>query len=141
VNKPVVIDASAAAPWLIPEERSAVTDQLFADVMSSRGTYFAPALWLWETANILLVSLRRRRVAQDGFDAGLGLLAACPVAFDALPDLHRRSQILRLANVHGLTFYDASYLELALRLNGQLASADRQLVAAAKSCGIPCLDL
>ena len=83
MNKPVVIDASAAAPWLIPEERSAVTDQLFADVMSSRGTYFAPALWLWETANILLVSLRRRRVAQDGFDAGLGLLTRVAPALNA----------------------------------------------------------
>lgn len=141
MNKPVVIDASAAAPWLIPEERTPVTDQLYADVMSSKGTYFAPALWLWETANILLVSFRRRRVDQGDFDAGLALLASCPVEFDALPDLHRRAQILRLANVHGLTFYDAAYLELALRLNGQLASADRQLVTAAKSCGIPCLDL
>jgi predicted nucleic acid-binding protein len=139
--KPIVIDASAAAPWFIPEERTAVTDQLFADVMTSKGTYFAPALWLWETANILLVALRRRRVEQAEFDGGLGLLAGCPVQFDTLPDLHRRSQIMRLASVHGLTFYDAAYLELALRLNSQLASADRQLVAAAKACGIPCLDL
>ena len=141
MSKPVVIDASAAAPWVIPEERTPVTDRLFADIMSSKGVYFAPALWLWETANILLVSFRRRRMEQADFDGGLALLAGCPVEFDGLPDLHRRSQILRLANVHGLTFYDAAYLELALRLNGQLASADRQLVAAAKSCGIPCLDL
>jgi predicted nucleic acid-binding protein len=139
--KPIVIDASAAAPWFIPEERTPVTDQLFADVMVSKGTYFAPALWLWETANILLVALRRRRVEQAEFDGGLGLLAACAVQFDTLPDLHRRSQIMRLANVHNLTFYDAAYLELALRLNSQLASADRQLLAAAKACGIPCLDL
>jgi len=38
-----------------------------------------------------------------------------------------------------LTFYDASYLELVLRLNGQLATLDRNLISAAKSCGIVCL--
>ena len=48
---------------------------------------------------------------------------------------------MRLSEAHGLSFYDASYLELALRLNSQLASADRKLIHAAKSCGIPCLDL
>ena len=46
-----------------------------------------------------------------------------------------------LAQAHALSFYDASYLQLALRLNGQLASLDRALVQAAKNCGIPCLDL
>ena len=139
--KPVVIDASAAASWVIPDESSPVSEQLFADVMDSSGTYHAPGLWLWETANILLVAARRRRVHQEQVEAGLALLSGCPIEFDALPDRHRRSQIMRLAHVHGLTFYDASYLELALRLNSQLASSDRQLVHAAKGCGIPCLDL
>jgi len=139
--KPIVIDASAAAPWFIPEERTPVSDQLYADVMASQRAFFAPALWLWETANVLLVAYRRRRMAAESFEQGLDLLGACPIELDLPPDLHRRRQTMRLANTHGLAFYDAAYLELALRLNSQLASADRQLVAAAKNCGIPCLDL
>ena len=139
--KPIVIDASAAAPWLIPEERTPVFEQLYADVKASKGLFHAPALWLWETANVMVSALRRRRLAQEDIDAGLTLLAGCPIEFDPLPDAHRRGQALRLAQVHGLTYYDAAYLELALRLNSQLASADKQLVAAAKSCGISCLDL
>ena len=139
--RPVVIDASVAAPWFIPEERTAVAEQLYADVLSSPGVFHAPALWRWETFNILLVSLRRRRAGPAQFDAGQKLLDACPIEFDAPPNAHRRSQVIRLAQVHGLTFYDASYLELALRLNGQLASADRELVNAAKTCGITCYDL
>jgi len=139
--RPVVIDASAAAPWVIPEERSPVSDRLYADVLASPGVFHAPALWLWETFNILLVSMRRRRVTPELFEAGQLLLDACPIEFDPPPNAHRRAQVLRLAQVHRLTFYDASYLELALRLNGQLASADRALVHAAKSCGITCYDL
>jgi predicted nucleic acid-binding protein len=139
--KPIVIDASAVAPWFIPEERSAVTDQIYADVIASPGQFRAPSLWLWETSNILLVALHRRQLSQDDFDAGLALLESCGLEFDPPPNLHYRSQIMRLAQTHALSFYDASYLELALRLNGQLASLDRALVAAAKKCGIPCLDL
>ena len=61
--RPTVIDASAAAPWFIPEERTAVTDQMYADVIASPGQFRAPSLWLWETSNILLVAFRRRRLS------------------------------------------------------------------------------
>jgi predicted nucleic acid-binding protein len=138
--KPIVIDASAAAPWFIPEERTPVTEQFYADVIASPGQFRAPSLWLWETSNILLTAFRRRRMAQDDFDSGLALLDACAIEFDPAPNLHYRSQTMRLAQAHALSYYDASYLELALRLNGQLASLDRALVSAAKSCGISCLD-
>jgi len=118
-----------------------VSDQLYADVMASSGVFHAPALWVWETSNVLLVSARRRRLQKEEVDAGLALLSGCPIEFDALPDAHRRAQTMRLAQVHGLTAYDAAYLELALRLNSQLASADQKLVEAATTCGIPCLNL
>lgn len=136
-----MIDASAAAPWFIPEERTPVSEQLYADAMSSSGVFHAPALWLWETSNVLLMAFRRRRMPQDDFDGALALLDACPIEFDIPPNLHRRTQAMRLAQTHSLSFYDATYLELALRLNGQLASLDRALVEAAKRCGISCLEL
>jgi predicted nucleic acid-binding protein len=79
-------------------------------------------------------------MSQADMDGGLEILDGCPIQFDAPPNLHRRSQIMRMAQAHSLSFYDASYLELALRLNGQLASTDRKLVVAAKACGISCLD-
>ncbi|WP_295849503.1 type II toxin-antitoxin system VapC family toxin [uncultured Xylophilus sp.] len=139
--KPIVIDASAVAPWVLPDEATPVSEQLYADVMTSSRQFFAPHLWLWETSNILLSAFKRRRVTQDELDAGLALIDACPVEFDAPPNLHYRAQTLRLAQAHSLSFYDASYLQLALRLNGQLVSLDRALVTAAKACGIPCLDL
>ena len=139
--KPIVLDASASAPWFIPEEQTPVGDQLYADLRAGSGVFWAPALWLWETANMLLVSLRRGRIDAESVDRAVALLARCPLQFDMVPDEHRRAQTMRLASVHSLSYYDAAYLELALRLNSQLASADKKLVAAAKSCGIPCLDL
>ena len=45
----------------------------------------------------------------------------------------------RLATVHGLSAYDAAYLELALRRSLTLVSLDARLVAAAKRLGNPVL--
>lgn len=44
---------------------------------------------------------------------------------------------LSLAQAHGLTVYDAAYLELSQREGLPLASLDSDLVAAAKKSGVP----
>ncbi len=137
----IVIDASAAAPWFLPDEASEQSDYFYKQVVSSQGQYHAPALWVWETGNILMSALRRHRLSPAQMQIGMARLHACPISFAALPSQHKQSQILRLAQTHELSFYDASYLELVLSLNGQLASADSKLVNAAKSCGVLCIDL
>jgi predicted nucleic acid-binding protein len=45
------------------------------------------------------------------------------------------SDVLVLARQHSLTTYDATYLELALRLSAPLATLDRQLKVVAKAAG------
>jgi len=45
--------------------------------------------------------------------------------------------IVDLAESHGLTVYDALYLDLALRLSLPLATLDRKLAAAAQRAGVP----
>lgn len=47
------------------------------------------------------------------------------------------STAFSLAQMHGLSFYDAVYLELAKRQNAALASLDAALVRAAESEGLP----
>jgi predicted nucleic acid-binding protein len=44
--------------------------------------------------------------------------------------------VFTLADRHGLTFYDAAYLDLAQHEGVPLASLDRQLIRAAQSVGI-----
>ncbi len=134
--KPVVIDASAAAAWLIPDEKTYAADQLYRLVATQADRFYAPSLWHWETGELLLISVRRGRLEPTLLDEGIGLLDACLIEFDPPPDAHRRRQILRLASAHQLSFYDAAYLELCVRLNSQLASTDRALQRAAQRCGI-----
>jgi prevent-host-death family protein len=52
-----------------------------------------------------------------------------------MPSISRRlsASSLRLARKHSLTFYDAAYLELAVRRNAPLATLDTRLATAARS--------
>ena len=45
---------------------------------------------------------------------------------------------LNLGRTHGLTLYDAAYLELAMRLKLPLATLDSDLRKAAKKVGVDC---
>jgi predicted nucleic acid-binding protein len=134
--KPIVIDASAAAAWLVPDEQHDLADLHYMRARSQPGVYQAPALWLWELGNVLTMAYRRNRLPRAHFERGLELASQAQVAIDPPPNLHRRSQVLRLAEAHQLTFYDASYLELVVRLNGTLVSRDTALVRAAQACSI-----
>ena len=58
------------------------------------------------------------------------------IRIDREPD---SETMLTLARAHRLTAYDASYLELALRLGAPLATLDRALAAAARTTGAPLL--
>jgi predicted nucleic acid-binding protein len=137
--KPIVIDASAAGAWVMPDEPSDAAQELYVHAMQPEAVFHAPLLWLWEMGNMLVMGALRERITDDHVDKGLALLGAARISFDPPPNVHRQAQIARLAKTHALTFYDASYLELVLRLNGQLASLDKKLISAAKSCGIVCL--
>ncbi len=137
--KPIVIDASVAGAWVLPDEPSEAAQALYREALKQHDLFHAPSLWTWEVGNILAMAAVRGRIEPGQADLGLELLGAAHVNLDPPLAAPRQAQVLRLAQAHGLTFYDAGYLELVLRHNGQLASLDRQLVSAAMACGIVCL--
>jgi predicted nucleic acid-binding protein len=137
--KPVVLDASAAAAWVLPDASNDAAKELYAHACMVDSGFHAPLIWPWEMGNVLMMAQRRNRIAPGAAEAALHALAQTCVQLDVAPDLHRQQQVARLALTHDLTYYDAGYLELVLRLNGQLASRDKKLLAAAQSCGIVCL--
>jgi predicted nucleic acid-binding protein len=90
-----------------------------------------PSLWHLEVANVLEMSVRRKRHDARFRDATLADLAQLPIQVDA--ETHRRAwdTTLQLAVRHRLTLYDAAYLELALRSDLPLATLDEDLRKAA----------
>ena len=67
------------------------------------------------------------------------LLLELPIEID--PETAERcwGASFELAAEFGLTVYDAAYLELALRREATLATADRALAAASRQAGVPLL--
>ena len=86
-----------------------------------------------EIRNILIVSERRRRIEPDDADTFLDDLGRLPIRVQWESG---SSRVMALARKHGLTAYDAAYLDLALRLAVPLATLDRALARAAKAEGV-----
>ena len=63
----------------------------------------------------------------------LRAIEALDIRLDHAPD---GGALLRLARTHGLTGYDAMYLELSVRQQRPLATLDRKLNAAAQLEGL-----
>ncbi len=132
-----VIDASVTMPWFFADEATPFTESLL-DALSAQ-VLWAPALWVLECTNVLQSAQRRRRIDVNRRAEIAGELSALPVRLDAeTPDF---VSLDRLAAAHGLSAYDAAYLELALRRSLVLVSLDVQLIAAAKSLGHPVLSV
>ena len=137
--KPLVLDGSAALGLLLPDEnQTAAARRLRAALETAVGVH-VPAHWWVEMANGILMAERRKRLTQALGMEVLALLPALKVATDGEPMAQSVAATAALARQHGLTAYDASYLELAIRRGAILASQDRDLLKAAQVCGIEVL--
>jgi predicted nucleic acid-binding protein len=130
-----VLDASAIAPLLIPDEVGDVPAGL-AGVLASDGAV-VPGHWRMEVFNLLLNAERRGRLSQADRADGVRTIGAVIVEVDIMTDERLAGATWALAERHRLSIYDAAYLELALRRELPLASADRRLITAAKAEKVP----
>jgi predicted nucleic acid-binding protein len=133
----LVLDSSVALAWIYANETTDTVLQLF-DTVRVHGAW-VPGLWRWEIANVLQSNVRRKRHSADFRDQALSSLAMLPVKVDPEADRQAWSGAVELAERHGLTVYDAAYLEIALRRRIPLATLDRQLIAAAAEDSIQLL--
>ncbi len=131
----VVIDASVALSWLLPDE-SILHPSRVQQFVASDGAV-VPSIWHLEIANALLVAVRRGRIDRDFREGALGDFAALPISVDDETLSRAWVETLELADAHELSAYDASYLELAIRRSLPLFTLDRKLGAAARSLGLP----
>ena len=124
----LVLDASAAIAWASPDETAppalaqAITTQALA----------APSLWPFEVYNVLLMLLRKGRLDDEAYAASHAALSALRVELEATSAERVVNAVSLLAQSHGLTLYDAAYLELAKRRRLPLATLDNDLIKAAK---------
>jgi predicted nucleic acid-binding protein len=135
----VVVDASITLSWRFDDEKTEATDDVL-DHVANLGA-IAPSLWRLEVANGLQIAVRGGRITPDYVEISLRELSKLPVVIDSETAANAWTATLSLARTHGLTLYDAAYLELAHRLALPLASLDRELRAAGSSLGLTLLGI
>ena len=122
-----VLDASITVAWAFADEDHAVAAAALALIRNDQGC--VPSLWWFEVRNVLIVNERRGRLREADTAVFLRNLGRLPIVVDRAPE---EAAVLALARRHGLTVYDASYLELAERYAAPLATLDLTLAQAAQ---------
>jgi predicted nucleic acid-binding protein len=129
-----VVDASVAMAWCFDDETTTFTESVLRR-LTNAGALVA-AIWPYEVANVLLGAERRRRLTQSQSMRFLELLRALPITVDEHGTASAFADVMALGRAHGLTAYDAAYLELAARSDLPLASQDEHLLAACRAVGV-----
>ena len=132
-----VLDCSITMSWVFPDEATETTDRLRESMIEGRG--YVPALWPVEVGNVLVIATRRGRITAVDCDRICAGLEALPIEIDPVSTSRAWGPALVLASKHRLSGYDATYLELAVRMQLPLATLDRALGAAGRAEGIDVL--
>ena len=133
-----IVDASVGFAWVYPGQATPETDRLL-DEVAAGATVVVPGLWFLEVSNVLLIAQRRHRLTTMQRKAALQKLTALHFTADEEGARHAFGKTSELAEKYGLTIYDATYLEVALRRSLPLASRDEALRSAARRCGVKSL--
>ncbi len=134
MSERLVIDASISLAWSLDDESVSRADEALAIVEQSGA--LVPTLWTYEIANSLTHFVRRSRIDADRARmirsalSRLNIVTVPPEASDWYVETDA------LAMKHGLTVYDAAYLQLAVSARAKLASTDKKLHAAASAEGV-----
>lgn len=131
-----VLDASMALAWLFPRQdpaEAALADQALDELDYEE--FAVPAIWYGEVGNAILRGERKGLVTLSQTAAFLAELDSADIQTEIDSPKLRLPVVLALARNYGLTAYDATYLELALRRGAPLATFDLRLAGAVHQAG------
>ena len=130
----IVLDASAYCSLIFEDEKTSAT-QLMQRALRTSGA-IVPAMWLLEIQNVLRDGERRGRIDPAFTVSVLEATRQADIVVDPVGPEVRLGAEMTLARRHGLTIYDAAYLELAQRKALPLMTLDASLRKAASSIGL-----
>ncbi len=132
-----VLDNSVSSRWFFedgsPSDIASADDVLAA---MYRQSAIVPVIWGLEAANVIARAESKGLISKARTERSLELIGGLNIDVDDVTFSRALSDTLDLARRYKLTAYDASYLELALRLDIPLATLDESLQKAAKKAGV-----
>lgn len=123
----LVIDCSFIMSSILPDEDS-------PSFKYSSHKIHAPSIFYLECGNVLASSLFKKSITETQYQEYFTILKDLPISIDkfsSTPEsLYFISKLIRL---YKLSSYDASYLELAIRINAKLATFDKAIMKACEA--------
>jgi predicted nucleic acid-binding protein len=133
----IVLDASIAAAWLLAERPLSVGAELFSAHPDL--SIVVPSHWPLEISNTLRTHLKAGRISISDFHDIMDKFDLLTISVQRSIDLDEIGPLAQFALTHGLTAYDAAYVQLALQHNATLATLDHAMRVAAGALNIALL--
>ena len=133
-----VADNSFMVSYLFEEENSEKTTAQINELLENNGQIYVPQLFWYEIENVLVTNTKPNkktgipRLLKSEANDFIHDLRQLPIYTDPVLDEEIWMRIFTLAEENSLSYYDASYLELARRYNLPLKTYDEDLLAAYK---------
>ncbi len=135
-----VLDASVTLSWLFERATEAERSRSIAILERlDRSPAIVPVLWMAEVLNAILVGERRKIISVTQSADFLERLSALNIETDPIAAATRRDAVLGVARELSIGAYDATYVELAMRLGRPFATFDTRLRKAAEASGLAVL--
>jgi predicted nucleic acid-binding protein len=130
----IVVDASVTLAWCLADEADEYAERMLDRVVQEGAS--APAHWPLEVANGLRSAERRGRLAEGDVTRARQLLADLGIEVVPVELSTATGTVLETAREHGLSAYDAAYLDLAYFRSVPLATIDEPLRQACQQAGL-----
>ncbi len=126
----VVVDASVAAMWYLPQPYS----DRAVGLLGSGHDLVAPELLRLEVGSALLRAVRRKELTRVA--AGQVIQSLLPEAVRFLPTGDEAPASFEIAERFGGSIYDAVYIALARALRAPISTDDVELARTARKAGV-----
>jgi|TARA_B110000908_G_C10040656_1_gene351643 predicted nucleic acid-binding protein len=130
-----VIDCSATMSLFLPDENNVDYTSLIYKELENKDC-IVPSIWSYEVSNVLLSCKKRNRADEKQINKIANLIYKLPLETENNNFKFIQNNVFNIASSHGLSIYDASYLELAVRFNCSLATLDKKLIDIAKKVNV-----
>lgn len=134
-GSPIVVDCSFMMPLFLVDEYSDPVEKLIEQAINGDIEILSQSLFEYEIMNALLSARKRGRIKDEDVESSLELLHVLPRTVLSLSN-NDSFRTYQLAQKHNLSYYEASYLYLALREKVRLATLDKKLIRAAEEIDV-----
>lgn len=133
----LIVDCSFIMSSFLPDENNENIDNIYHQIIQNKYKVYASAIFFLECSNVLAIALRRKRITDEQFNEYVNLLSLLPINIDKFCASPEALYIIgNLARKYNLTTYDASYLEIAMRMEAAIATLDNNLINISKALNI-----